>query len=299
MHTHIASPDAGDITVILKGIVIPSPPQLIADLQMEMAMPDPDLNAMARLISRDPGLAGGVLKTINSPFYGNRTISSISQAVMMLGMSTVMNIINTLSLREASFTETLTEQMHEILHRFWDSATDVARSCMLIAQRMHMHDVELAYMLGLFHNAGIPLLLQRFADYSVLMENAYLCHEGRLVDAENRAINTNHAVVSLYIARSWKLPAVLCEAIHEHHNIETCFTNKHHDMSKKKTLIAILKLAEHIAALYRILGNQQTDYEWQKQGEHIMDYLGLTEFDYDELVSYAADMGIGAQSYFM
>lgn len=48
-----------NIEKILKGITIPSPPQIIADLQMEMAMPDPDLNEMANMISKDPGLSGG------------------------------------------------------------------------------------------------------------------------------------------------------------------------------------------------------------------------------------------------
>lgn len=299
MPTKSAAPDAGDIETILKGIVIPSPPQLIADLQMEMVMPDPDLNAMAGLISKDPGLAGGVLKTINSPFYGNRTISSISQAVMMLGMNTVMNIINTLYLREASFAENLSEQMHRTLNKFWDSATDVARCCMMIAQRIRMHDADLAYMLGLFHNAGIPLLLQRFDQYPEIMESAYLCQETRLVDTENRVLNTNHAVMSFYVARSWKLPVLLCEAIHEHHNTSSMFDYASTASSEKKTLVAILKLAEHIVALYRILGNQQTDCEWQKNSEQIMDYLGLSEYDYEELLSYASELGIGDQSYFM
>ena len=79
-----------NIENILKGITIPSPPQIIADLQMEMAMPEPDLNEMADMISKDPGLAGGVLKTLNSPFYGNRDIASISQAVMMLSRGVIM-----------------------------------------------------------------------------------------------------------------------------------------------------------------------------------------------------------------
>ena len=60
-----------NIESILKGITIPSPSQIIADLQMEMAMSEPDLNEMANMISKDPGLAGGVLKILNSPFYGN------------------------------------------------------------------------------------------------------------------------------------------------------------------------------------------------------------------------------------
>ena len=52
-----------NIEKILKGITIPSPPQIIADLQMEMAMPDPDLNEMADMISKDPGFVCVLVKT--------------------------------------------------------------------------------------------------------------------------------------------------------------------------------------------------------------------------------------------
>ena len=290
---------AEDVESILKGIIIPSPPQIIADLQMEMAMPDPDLNAMAKLISQDVGLAGGVLKMISSPFYGGKPVSSISHAVMMLGMNTVMNIVNTLYLREATFSKSISEKMYKILNRFWDSATDVARCCMMISQRIHLHNADLAYMLGLFHNAAIPLLMQRFDNYPQIMEEAYQCRDGRLIDTENRLMQSNHAVMGFYTAKSWKLPRILCDAIAEHHNGSLLFTTTGEAESEKKTYIAILKLAEHISALYRILGNQSEDTEWNNNGSVILDYLHLTEFDYEDIASYARDMGIGEQSYFM
>lgn len=59
-------------------------------------MPDPDLPELADMISNDPGLAGGVLNTRNSPCYGHRDIGSISKAVMLLGMDTLAGIVNTL-----------------------------------------------------------------------------------------------------------------------------------------------------------------------------------------------------------
>jgi len=43
---------------ILQGIKIPPQPQILVDLQMEQAMPDPDLKQIARLVSQDVGLSG-------------------------------------------------------------------------------------------------------------------------------------------------------------------------------------------------------------------------------------------------
>ncbi|MGG5874283.1 HDOD domain-containing protein, partial [Pseudomonas peli] len=36
--------------------------------------------------------------------------------------------------------------------------------------------------------------------------------ERRVVDTENRLLNTNHAVVGYFTAKSWNLPLHLCEA---------------------------------------------------------------------------------------
>ncbi|WP_269087637.1 HDOD domain-containing protein [Candidatus Reidiella endopervernicosa] len=92
--------ESAQIDEILKGITIPSPPQIMADLQMEMVMPDPDLSAMADLISKDAGLSGSVLKTVNSPFFGlRREIVSIKQAVTLLGIKTILNLVNAYFLR--------------------------------------------------------------------------------------------------------------------------------------------------------------------------------------------------------
>jgi len=293
-------PAQDDIEKILKGITIPSPPQIIADLQMEMAMPDPDLNEMADMISKDPGLAGGVLKILNSPFYGNRDIGSISKAVMMLGMNTVASIVNTLYLRESTFQQSdVSDELYKAMNHFWDSATDVARACQLVAQRLRFNDPDKVYMLGLFHNAGIPLLMQRFPDYPEILVQSYLHEDHRIVDTENKLCKTNHAVVSFYAARSWKLPELLCRVIAEHHNGIDIFSEADKTNVDEKYLLAMLKLGEHLAGLYQTIGNQSDDIEWQQIKEKTLDYLDLTQFDFEDLLESAADNGIGGQSYFM
>jgi HD-like signal output (HDOD) protein len=288
-----------NIENILKGIVIPSPPQVIADLQMEMAMPDPDLNEMANMIKKDPGLAGGVLKTVNSPFYGHHDITSISKAVMMLGMNTVANIVNTLYLRDSMSEQgDMADDVYKAMNHFWDSATDVARACHLVAQRLR-YNPDTAYMLGLFHNAGIPLLMQRFSDYPEIIAQSYLLEEHRIVDCENKHYKSNHAVVSFYAARSWKLKPLLCRVIAEHHSAVDIFSDNDKTNPDEKYLLAILKVAEHLAGLFRIIGNNDDDLEWQQIEEAVLDCLSLSQFDYEDLVAHAADNGIGGQTYFM
>jgi HD-like signal output (HDOD) protein len=140
------------IQQVLQGISVPPQPQIMVDLQMEQVMPNPDLRAIAKLISQDPGLSGALLKLVNSPFFGlaNR-IASIQQAVNLLGCNTVINLINAQSIRGE-----LTDEAIVNLNRFWDTAQDVAMTCLTLAKRIGYRSPDEAYTLGLFHNCGIP-----------------------------------------------------------------------------------------------------------------------------------------------
>ncbi|MGE6528191.1 HDOD domain-containing protein [Pseudomonas sp. NPDC077382] len=278
------------IRSVLQGISVPPQPQIMVDLQMEQLMPEPDLRAIARLISQDPGLSGALLKTVNSPFFGiaNR-IASIQQAVNLLGCNSVINLINAQSIRGE-----LTDAAIVTLNRFWDSAQDVASTCFALAKRIGYRAPDEAYTLGLFHNCGIPLMVGRFPGYMVVLEEAYASVdvETRVTDIENRELNTNHAVVGYYVARSWKLPQPLCETIANHHNALALFNDEWSD-PQVKTLLAILKMAEHICACHRVLGGQAADHEWDTVSQLVLEYVGLSDYDFECQRDSIRELGVG------
>lgn len=282
---------------ILKGISIPSPPQVLADLQMDLLQPEPDLQAMAATISKDVGLAGSVLKTVNSSFFGlPRQVTSISHAVSLLGINIIVNLVNAYYVRNEMLNQGLSKEDVAVMTRFWDSAIDVANCAVLIAQQVHFPHRDKAYLLGLFHNAGIPLLKQRFPDYPAVQIAAYQQPEGYPTVVENAQLNTSHQVMSYYVARTWKLPEDVCTLIHNHHNLERLGGNMDEDT---RQLAAILKLAEHIVGLYRVLGDQPVDHEWERIRGQMLTDLGLNDDELADILSLAAEMGIGQQSYYM
>jgi HD-like signal output (HDOD) protein len=153
----------------LQGISVPAQPQIMVDLQMEQYMPDPDLEVIAKLISQDPGLSGALLKIVNSPYYGlTNKIASIQRAVNLLGSRSIINLINAQSIKGEMNDETIVT-----LNRFWDTAQDVAMTCLTLAKRIGTQAGDEAYALGLFHDCGVPLMLQRFPDYMTVLEQAY------------------------------------------------------------------------------------------------------------------------------
>ncbi|MBD9413790.1 HDOD domain-containing protein [Pseudomonas sp. PDM16] len=270
---------------------MPPQPQIMVDLQMEQVMPNPDLRSIAKLISQDPGLSGALLKIVNSPYFGlANKVSSIQRAVNLLGSRSVINMINALSIKGEMTDETIV-----ILNRFWDTAQDVAMTCLTLAKRIGCEAPDEAYTLGLFHNCGIPLMLKRFPQYMTVMEEAYFgaSQERRIVDTENRLLNTNHAVVGYFTAKSWNLPLHLCEAIANHHNALAIFSDESSRDVQLKNLLAILKMAEHICGCYRVLGNQEQDHEWESIRRLVLDYVGLSEYDFDTLKDTIHDLGAG------
>ena len=289
---YVAELSEEQIQKILQGISIPPQPQIMVDLQMEQVMPDPDINLIAKLISQDVGLAGTVLKVVNSPFYGlSNEITSIQQAVGILGMSSVVNIVNGISIKSSMSDETI-----KALTRFWDTAMDVAMTSATLAKQVGYNYPDNAYALGLFHNVGVPLLMARYDNYMDIMEESYGGNCNRIIDFENQQINTNHAVIGYYTAKSWNLPKILCSIIAEHHDCKRLFTKGGLE-NDKTTLTCILKLAEHICGTYKILGRQEIDHEWQDIGQMVLEYLGLNDYDLEALKESFSELGISPSNY--
>ncbi|KZY92190.1 histidine kinase, partial [Oleiphilus sp. HI0072] len=250
---------------ILQGIHVPPQPQILVDLQMEQIMPAPDIQRIANLIAKDVGLSGTMLKFVNSPFYGlANKITSIEQAVSLLGIHTVINILNGLAIKGEMSDEAIIE-----LTSFWDTANDIAMVCAAVAKKVGYRTPDEAYALGLFHNAGIPLMLSRFDDYITVMEKTYSGQHERVIDLENEKFNTNHCVVGYFTAKSWNLPEHICQVIAEHHNTKQVFAVKDGKNQQQKTLLAVLKLAEHICGNYKVLGLQDSDPEWEDSQDDI------------------------------
>ena len=280
---------AEQIQQALQGISVPPQPQIMVDLQMEQYMPDPDLEVIARLISQDPGLSGALLKIVNSPYYGlSNKIASIQRAVNLLGSRSIINLINAQSIKGEMSDDTIVT-----LNRFWDTAQDVAMTCLTLAKRTGSQAVDEAYALGLFHDCGVPLMLKRFPNYMAVLEEAYgnAGPDCRVVDTENNAFNTNHAVVGYYTAKSWRLPEHVTDAIANHHNALAIFSDESSRNPQLKNLLAILKMAEHICSSYRVLGNQSVDHEWNAISHLVLDYVGLSDYDFESMKLSIRELG--------
>ena len=277
-----------DLELVLKGIKIPPQPQVLVDIQMETAMPDCSLGNITALIAKDIGLSGWVLKTVNSAIFGlPNKVTSIGQAINLLGVNSIVNIVNAVSISEA-----LTNESIEELNQFWDNANDVASACSVISKKLNLNLGDAAYTLGLFHDCGIPLLRMKHDNYFDVLKSAYAQDQVRITDVENEQYQSNHAVVGFYVAKSWKMPTEICEAIADHHKVGEILAQNNAAETPKKNLLVILKIAENLCGTYQSIGHQNQDHEFEKIKTDIFRYLGISEIDIDDIRDDLYEKGI-------
>ncbi|TQV86983.1 HDOD domain-containing protein [Aliikangiella coralliicola] len=261
---------------VLGGIYIPPQPGLIDQIEKCGA----DLESIGEVISADPGVSAAVIKIVNSPAFGlAQKIGSIPQAVVMLGVDRVISILKTLLLRKSMANIDSRIDMN----LFWRSSVSVASVASTICRQLNLSMADEAYTLGLFHNCGIPVLAARYSNYQEVMEFSYSREDGRIASEEFANFGVHHAAAGYRISRVWNLPKVIALAVKNHHSTDRVLDDQSIENPTLKTLLCVLKMAEHMVNLPEKLAQSDIDFEWQKIGAKVLEFVGLSEYDYEDL----------------
>ena len=265
---------------VVSSFQIPVKPQILTDMQLLLDDVEPDIDSIAVLISNDVGLSSAILKIINSPFYGmNRKISEIKQAVMMLGLKTINGLVTALLLKSSFQGNSCIS-----LERFWDDSLDVANAMAFIGNKVKNEiPVDMLYTIGLFQNCGIPLLALKFDDYKDILIEANSSGVNS-IELEEKKYQTNHAVLGYYVASSWNLPKELCLLILQHHEVNYLSDRLG---NKEQLAFAALKAAEHLVERVK---RHNVSPDWEETKEAVLDILGITSIDYDNLKDDFAEL---------
>lgn len=261
------------------GISIPPRPQVLIDVQKQLDNPQCTVHSLGKIIARDPVVSSKVVKVVNSPAFGlTKRVESIPQAISLLGLRATANIVTGCCLEGALGTS-------PFLTSIWECTERVALSSYFLAHYFGSKDADLSYMLGLFLESGMGLLDQKFTNYPEVISAAYLdANVGRITDVEKHYLDTHHAVTGYYVAKSWHLPATVSRIIRDHHSCVSYFDGTEKVDPSDQTLMAILKLAEHMAGVYERIGGQTVDHEWDKLKPLVLDHLNCSEEAYNELM---------------
>jgi HD-like signal output (HDOD) protein len=172
-----------------------------------------DAAAIEAALAPDPALAGPLVSLAASGLFAPRAeIGSVREAVVRLGLEGTRDALLVIVMNGIAAAVPGFEARAEVLRRRALAAAIAGR---LIARTLRVessHD----FLVGLMHDAGELVLLQRAAEEGILPA-------GVLDDPKDGpvilgAIDTDHARVGAALARAWGLPAAIAEAAELHHD---------------------------------------------------------------------------------
>jgi putative nucleotidyltransferase with HDIG domain len=190
---------------------LPLLPESAARVLTATADPDCDARKLAAMIRNDAGLSGHVLRIANSALYAPTTpIVSLQQAISRLGMKKIREIALLVATKTRVFRVPGFDGPVRAVFRH---SIAVAAFAQEIA-RMRRWNVEDAFLSGLLHDSGKPVLWQLLLDAQKALGVGI---EAGLVED---IVEQMHASVAARMVESWKLPERLAEAIAWHHRPE-------------------------------------------------------------------------------
>ena len=188
----------------LDGCELPMLPEVAAQLLKLTSKVDCEVSAIVALIKRDQSLTSHLLRIANTLRYSTGiTVSSIQQAVARLGLNSVREIVVLISCQCRIFDVAGFEK--DVRQSFRKSLTAAAFSQEIA--RIRRMNVEEAFLAGLLHDVGRPILLQALSDrrrQGVLSSS----------DDELRVAAEEHRIgLAARLIASWELPSRVAETV--------------------------------------------------------------------------------------
>ncbi len=185
-------------------------PSVAIELLDVARYPDIDLKRIARLIARDPMLAGQVMRRVQSPFYAGRVpITDLNQAIFRLGLINIRDIVLEAALNMTVFTTPNYVTAMERVRRHSVATAHISKILATITDQ----DPHALFLLGLLHDVGIAAAL-------ITIDNMFENQERPPINHIWPAVETIHESAGTLMARIWDLPGDLPTAIGGHHHFQ-------------------------------------------------------------------------------
>jgi len=192
---------------------IPSLPEVVNHLTRTLGDERADVDTLAHHINSDPAIVARLLAAANSVTSGLSTrIFSARQAFLVLGVDRIVSIVLASALtyrydtRSSGFDARL----------LWRHSLGAATCARVLAEQTN-NNPEMAFTGGLLHDIGQLLMFTASPASYVLALDQRRQQGLSLVAAERQVFGYDHAIAGRELARVWKLPGEIAEAIAAHH----------------------------------------------------------------------------------
>ncbi|MCW2606030.1 MAG: putative signal transduction protein, partial [Frankiales bacterium] len=181
-------------------------------LRLAQLVDDPDSSTrdLAELSAADPAFTSRLLRLANSAYYGRAgTVTSLVPAIGVIGRTSLRTTALAMALG-------LSGEHGSLPAGFWGRAGLVAASAQLVARDLGAAPGD-ALCAGLLCDLGQALLYRAApAAYGRLVASA---SDDALAGAERAWCGLSHAELGARVLRTSGVPAALCAAIEQHHDV--------------------------------------------------------------------------------
>jgi HD-like signal output (HDOD) protein len=211
------TPDSTPLKALVQKITdLPTLPSMMATITRLMQDPRTSAEELGRAIATDPALVSKVLKLVNSAFYGfPGRISTITQAIVILGFSTIRNVVLTTSVLKV-FGNSKSRGFD--VESFWEHSLLTGALAKSLALEKDMPFTEETFIAGLLHDMGRMVLSQRLtAEFEKVVAFREKTGASQL-ESEKAVLGLTHGEIGGWLARKWNLPAPFVDSMHYHHH---------------------------------------------------------------------------------
>ncbi len=240
---------------------------------------DTRIQEVVALLSADQSLTSKLLSLAGASGTGVReTITSVQQAVVMLGFETLRNLVLSVKVFEVFQDSAEVGNGDSAFNRaeFWKHSLAVATAAEMLAARckpkLNVHD---AFVCGLLHDIGkVAFDTAMPKSFSRVIEAAMLTR-GDVADVERRIIGLDHALAGKRLAEAWNLPQMIMQAIWLHGTSPMAMTQG----ISNPQMVLVVGLADMLARRQHIgfSGNYLFPYETSQYAQALG--LGIGDID--------------------
>jgi len=191
-------------------------PHIVARLVQLVNDEESTLQDFEEVIRLDPALVARLLTLVNSSYFGlTRKVDSISRAVALLGMKNLHNIAVTDAiqglLRNIAGTAEFSPQ------QLWLHSAASSICCKMIAERIFTLNGDDAYLCGILHDIGLIVEIETDQENFLKLIEQLGTDGPSLIELEQDLFNTDHCQIGYILAKEWRIPDPIAEAIRDHH----------------------------------------------------------------------------------
>ncbi len=204
---------------------LPALPRVYWDLLREIEKPQSSMGSIAAIVEQDVGMTARILQMANSAFFGSsRSISTVKDAISMLGVLPIRSMLLSLQLCRA---------MSDVCAPLGFSLDALQihslRTAQLAAQMLKDSEQrKTALSAGMLHDVGRMILAVGLPEQYSAVQATVKASKRSEHSVELELFGCTHAEIGAHMLSLWGLPPPLIDAVAYHHNPqasgETTFT---------------------------------------------------------------------------